>query len=171
MPSSEEYHIRAAGPHDAHVVLELVKDLATYEREPDAVKATPELLFQNMFGPTPYAHALLAYTGTLAAPGEPIGLALFFFNFSTWTGRPGLYLEDLYVKPRFRRLGVGRAFFRELGRVALEKNCGRLDWAVLKWNTPSIQFYESALGAKEMNEWQIMRLEEEGIAKLASGAV
>jgi GNAT superfamily N-acetyltransferase len=145
--------------------LELIIDLATYEREPDSVKATPELLRKNLFE-TPFAHTLLAFTGTADLQGEAIGLALYFFNYSTWTGRPGLYLEDLYVKPAHRSLGVGKAFFGQLGKIAQDKNCARLDWSVLKWNQPSIDFYEKRLGAKPMSKWMGMRLEEEGIDDL-----
>jgi len=115
---------------------------------------------------TPYGHALLAFSGAADAPGEAIGLGLYFFNYSTWTGRPGLYLEDLYVKPEYRANGIGKAFFVELGKIAQAKNCARLDWAVLKWNKPSIDFYERSLGAKPMSEWMGMRLEEHGIDNL-----
>ncbi|KAF8155620.1 acyl-CoA N-acyltransferase [Crassisporium funariophilum] len=159
------FHIRQATPEDVNTILQLIVDLATYEKEPESAKATPELLRKNLFE-TPFAHALLAFTGTVETPGEPIGLALYFFNYSTWTGRPGLYLEDLYVKPEHRSLGVGKAFFGQLGKVAQSKNCARLDWSVLKWNEPSINFYEKRLGAKPMSEWMGMRLEEEGIDNL-----
>ncbi|KAF9467866.1 acyl-CoA N-acyltransferase [Collybia nuda] len=160
-----QYHIRPANPGDVQVILDLIVDLATYEKEPESVKATPELLRRNLFE-TPYAHALVAYTGTADAPGEGIALALYFFNYSTWTGRPGMYLEDLYVKPDYRAHGIGKAIFAELGKIAQEKDCARLDWAVLKWNTPSIDFYERSLGAKPMSEWMGMRLEEQGIDNL-----
>jgi len=158
------FHIREATLDDVDIILQLIIDLATYEKEPESVKATPELLRKNLFE-TPYAHALLAFTGTAdsATDREPVGLALYFFNYSTWTGRPGLYLEDLYVKPEYRSLGIGKAFFGQLGKIAQEKNCGRLDWSVLKWNQPSIDFYEKRLGAKPMSEWMGMRLEEDGI--------
>jgi len=159
------YHIRQATPSDVPAILQLIIDLATYEKEPDAVKTTPELLRKNLFE-TPYAHALLAFTEASDAPERPIGLALYFFNFSTWTGKPGLYLEDLYVDPQHRAHGIGKAFFAELGKIAQEKDCARLDWAVLKWNKPSIDFYERSLGAKPMSEWVGMRLEEEGIDNL-----
>ncbi|KAF9051580.1 acyl-CoA N-acyltransferase [Panaeolus papilionaceus] len=159
------YHIRPATPDDVGTLLQLILDLATYEKEPESAKATPELLHKNLFE-TPYAHALLAFSGPERAPGEPVGMALYFFNFSTWTGRPGLYLEDLYVKPEHRSLGVGKAFFGHLGKIAQEKGCARLDWSVLKWNQPSIDFYEKRLGAKPMTEWMGMRLEGEGIDDL-----
>ncbi|TFK34456.1 acyl-CoA N-acyltransferase [Crucibulum laeve] len=159
------YHIRPATPDDVNTILQLIIDLATYEKEPESAKATPELLRKNLFE-TPYAHALLAFAGPADTPGEPIGFALYFFNYSTWTGRPGLYLEDLYVSPEHRAHGVGKAFFGHLGKIAQEKNCARLDWSVLKWNQPSIDFYEKRLGATPMTEWMGMRLEEEGIERL-----
>ncbi|KII84288.1 hypothetical protein PLICRDRAFT_118023 [Plicaturopsis crispa FD-325 SS-3] len=167
---SQAFHIRPAQPEDVETILQLVVDLATYEKEPESVKATPELLRQNLFE-TPYAHTLLAYSGSPSSPGEAVGLALYFFNFSTWTGRPGLYLEDLYVKPEWRGSGVGKALFGELGKVAQEKDCARLDWSVLKWNKPSIDFYEQKLGATPMSEWMGMRLEEAGIDNLKSLAI
>jgi len=108
----------------------------------------------------------MAIAGTPEQPGEALGFALYFFNFSTWTGRPGLFLEDLYVSPSSRNLGVGKALFGHLGRIAQEKGCARLDWNVLKWNAPSIAFYEKVLGATTMSEWQGMRLEEAGIDNL-----
>ncbi|KZS96330.1 acyl-CoA N-acyltransferase [Sistotremastrum niveocremeum HHB9708] len=164
--SSAKFFIREATPSDVDVILGLIIDLATYEKEPEAVKATPELLKKNLFE-TPYAHALLAFSGSASEPGEAIGLALYFFNFSTWTGKPGLYLEDLFVKPEHRSLGVGKALFGELGHVAEEKGCARVDWSVLTWNTPSIEFYEKKLQAKPMTDWLGMRLEGDGITRLA----
>ncbi|EKM76779.1 hypothetical protein AGABI1DRAFT_44438 [Agaricus bisporus var. burnettii JB137-S8] len=145
-------------------------DIAEYEHERESAKATPELLQKNLFGPTPYGHTLLAFL----PPSHPdcdkgaIGMALYFFNFSTWTGKPGIYLEDLYVKPEYRNYGVGKALFRRLGEVAQEKDCPRLDWSVLKWNQPSIDFYEKKLGATAMSEWVGMRLEDNGIERLKS---
>ncbi|KAJ3742723.1 acyl-CoA N-acyltransferase [Lentinula detonsa] len=153
-------HIRLATPEDSDAILQLIIDLAVYEKAPDAVKATPKLLRNNLFEKQ-YAHALLAMSGD-----KPVGLALYFFNYSTWTGRPGLYLEDLYVAPEYRKLGIGKAFFGELGKIAKETECARMDWSVLKWNQPSIDFYEKKLGAKPMSEWMGMRLEEDGIDSL-----
>ncbi|KAK7039564.1 acyl-CoA N-acyltransferase [Favolaschia claudopus] len=161
--------IRPARPEDVDDILQLIIDLAVYEKEPDAVKATPELLRKNLFGETPYAHALLAFPSAEAK--KPVGLALYFFNYSTWTGRPGLYLEDLYVSPESRNTGLGKALFGALGRVARERNCARLDWSVLKWNAPSIAFYENTLRATQMSEWVGMRLDEEGIATLEKFAL
>ncbi|KAJ7598873.1 acyl-CoA N-acyltransferase [Mycena floridula] len=160
------FHIRTAKPEDVDIILQLIVDLATYEREPESVKATPELLLQHLFK-TPYAHALLAFAGPDAEhAGKPLGLALYFFNFSTWTGRPGLYLEDLFVSEDSRGMGVGKTLFAELGKIAEDKGCARLDWSVLKWNQPSIDFYDKTLGAKAMSEWMGMRLEPDGIQNL-----
>ncbi|EJC99231.1 acyl-CoA N-acyltransferase [Fomitiporia mediterranea MF3/22] len=146
---------------DIDAIITLVKELAIYEKTEESAKATPELIKQNLFT-KPFAHALLA----MSPEGQAVGLALYFFNFSTWTGRPGLYLEDLFVEPEFRSKGLGKAFFAELAKVAQENNCARMDWSVLKWNTPSIDFYEKCLGAFPMSEWMGMRLEEEGIENL-----
>jgi len=168
--SQPAFHIRPAKPEDVETILRLIIDLAVYEKEPDSVKATPELLRKNLFE-TPFAHALLAFNGAPEAPGEAVALALYFFNYSTWTGKPGLYLEDLFVSPDHRGKGLGKAIFAELAKVAQEKDCARLDWAVLKWNKPSIDFYEKALGANAMPEWVGMRLEEGGIEALKKFAV
>ncbi|KAG9082964.1 hypothetical protein FS749_006429, partial [Ceratobasidium sp. UAMH 11750] len=138
---------------------------AEYEKELESAKATPELLIRNIFEKR-HASALVACLGTPDAPGETIGTAIYFFNFSTWTGKPGLYLEDLYVCPEHRNLGVGKALFGHLGRIAEENECTRLEWVVLKWNAPSIAFYEKVLGAKQKDEWVGMRLETEGVQNL-----
>ncbi|KAG2059637.1 diamine N-acetyltransferase [Suillus hirtellus] len=130
----------------------------------------PSKFRENIFEKK-YAHTLLAFDGTPEAPGIALGMALYFFNFSTWTGKPGLFLEDLYVSPDARNKGIGKALFAELGKVAQEKGCARLDWSVLKWNTPSIAFYEKKLEAKAMEEWMGMRLEEQGIENLQKLAV
>ncbi|KAJ3540857.1 hypothetical protein NM688_g6165 [Phlebia brevispora] len=164
------FFIRPARVEDVDTILELIVGLATYEKAPDSVKATPELLRKNLFE-TPYAHTLLAFRGSADAPGEAIGMAMYFHNYSTWTGKPGIYLEDLFVKPETRGMGVGKAFFVELAKVAEEKDCGRLDWSVLKWNQPSIDFYEKSLGASAMSEWMGMRLEGEGISNLKKFAL
>ncbi|KIY47410.1 acyl-CoA N-acyltransferase [Fistulina hepatica ATCC 64428] len=168
--SSRPFHIRVAEPKDVGIILELIKDLASYEKALDSVKATPELLVKNLFE-TPYAHAILAFTTSTAGEDEAVGLALYFFNYSTWTGRPGLYLEDLYVKPAQRGSGIGKALFARLARIAQDKDCARLDWSVLKWNQPSIDFYEKCLSALPMSEWVGMRLEEAGITGLAKSDV
>ncbi|KAI6148734.1 acyl-CoA N-acyltransferase [Pisolithus tinctorius] len=160
------FHIRQATADDVDTILKVIIGLATYENEPlSTVEATPDLLRENIFEKH-YAHTLLAFEGTPEAPGAPLGMALYFFNYSTWTGRPGLYLEDLFVIPEARNVGIGKAFFAELGKVAQAKNCARLDWSVLTWNEPSIAFYEKVLGAKRMDGWMGMRLDERGIAEL-----
>ncbi|THH00978.1 hypothetical protein EW026_g1637 [Hermanssonia centrifuga] len=163
--STKLFFIRPAVVDDVDTILQLIIDLATYEKAADSVEATPELLRKNLFE-TPYAQTLLAFTGSPDAPGEAIGMALYFFNYSTWTGKPGIYLEDLFVKPETRGMGVGKAFFAELAKVAEEKGCARVDWSVLKWNQPSIDFYEKALGATAMSEWMGMRLTGDGIKNL-----
>ncbi|KAF7795661.1 hypothetical protein EIP86_006826 [Pleurotus ostreatoroseus] len=163
--SNLQFFIRPARVEDVDTILGLIVDLATYEKAADSVKATPELLRRNLFE-TPYAHTLLAFRGQADAPGEAIGMAMYFYNYSTWTGKPGIYLEDLFVKPETRGMGVGKAFFAELAKIAETKDCGRLDWSVLKWNEPSIKFYENSLGATAMSEWMGMRLEGAEIGAL-----
>lgn len=159
------FHIRPATEKDVGDILRLVIELATYEKSQSSVEATPELLRENLFNKK-FAHAFIAIEGSVSEPGRTIGLALYFFNFSTWTGKPGVFLEDLYVTPECRGLGVGKALFGELGRVAKENDCARVDWSVLKWNQPSIDFYEKKLNASTMSEWVGMRLEGNGIGQL-----
>ena len=153
--------IRPATVADVPVILQLIRDLAAYERAPNEVTATKEQLVDVLFGRKPAAEVLLAFENE-----TPVGFAVFFHNFSTWLGRPGLYLEDLFVKPEMRGKGYGRALLVDLAKVALERGCGRMEWAVLNWNDPAIQFYRK-LGAKPMDEWTVFRLTHDGIAKLA----
>jgi GNAT superfamily N-acetyltransferase len=155
------FQIRAAQIEDVPLILQLIRDLATYERAPKDVTATEEKLVHVLFGPKPSAEVLLAFEGK-----EPVGFAVFFHNFSTWLGRPGLYLEDLFVKPDQRGKGYGRALLVDLARIARDRGCGRMEWAVLDWNDPAIQFYRK-LDAKPMDQWTVFRLTDEGIAKLA----
>jgi GNAT superfamily N-acetyltransferase len=157
------FKIRTATETDVPVILTLIRELAEYERAPDAVVATEKGLRDVLFGPNPSAKVLLALE-----KGVPVGFAVYFHNFSTWLGRPGLYLEDLFVRPAERGKGYGRALLGRLAQIAKECGCGRMEWAVLDWNEPAIQFYRK-LGAEPMNEWTVFRLTEEGIAKLASG--
>jgi GNAT superfamily N-acetyltransferase len=152
--------IRPATPQDVALILRFVRELAEFEREPDAVKATEESLTQALFGERS-AEAVIA-----EQDGEPMGFALFFHNFSTWTGRKGLYLEDLYVTPEARGSGVGTALLRHLAGIALDRDCGRFEWAVLDWNTPAIDFY-TAMGAESMDEWRIRRVSGDALVKLA----
>ena len=162
--TSENFQIRPAGVNDVTIILQLIRDLATYERAPDQVVATEDQLVDILFGERPVAEVLLAFKGEL-----PVGFAVYFYNFSTWLGRPGLYLEDLFVKPDRRGKGYGRALLVELAKIARDRGCGRMEWAVLDWNEPAINFYR-ALGAKPMHEWTVFRLTRDGIAKLADAA-
>ena len=153
--------IRPATVADVPIILQLIRDLATYERAPNEVTATEGQLTDVLFGKKAAAEVLLVFENTVA-----VGFAVFFHNFSTWLGRPGLYLEDLFVKPEHRGKGYGRAFLIELAKIARDRGCGRMEWAVLDWNEPAIQFYRK-LGAKPMEEWTVFRLTGEGIATLA----
>jgi GNAT superfamily N-acetyltransferase len=153
--------IRPAFVADVPIILELIRDLATYERAPNEVTATEEQLVDVLFGPRPAAEVLLAFEQE-----TPVGFAVFFHNFSTWLGRPGLYLEDLFVRPEQRGKGYGRALLVHLAKIAHERGCGRMEWAVLDWNEPAIQFYKK-LGAAPQDEWTVFRLTRDGIAKLA----
>jgi GNAT superfamily N-acetyltransferase len=163
MQQPPDFEIRPAHVDDVPIILELIRDLATYERAPDEVVATEEQLVEVLFGARPVAEVLLAFEGE-----APVGFAVYFFNFSTWLGRAGLYLEDLFVKPEKRGKGYGRALLVELAKVARDRGCGRMEWAVLDWNEPAIKFYRG-LGAKPMHEWTVFRLTREEIAELASG--
>jgi GNAT superfamily N-acetyltransferase len=158
-----EFEIRTTTEADLPVILQLIRELATYEREPDAVVATEAGLREVLFGAKPSAEVLLATENA-----EPVGFAVFFHNFSTWLGGPGLYLEDLFVRPEKRGKGYGRALLERLAQIAKERGCGRMEWAVLDWNEPAIQFYRK-LGATPMHEWTVFRLTKEEIAKLAGG--
>src|SRR6266849_9543290 len=161
MKVATDFQIRRARVEDVSIILELIRDLATYERAPEEVTATEEQLVDVLFGERPAAEVLLVFEGE-----SPVGFALFFHNFSTWLGRPGLYLEDLFVKPEKRGKGYGRALLVELAKIARDRGCGRMEWAVLDWNEPAIKFYRS-LGAKPMHEWTVFRLTRDGIARLA----
>jgi len=154
--------LRPALENDLDTIIELIHALAEYEREPDAVLLDREELRRHLFGARPYAEVVLAET----AEGTSAGFALFFHNFSTWLGKPGLYLEDLFVRPTLRGQGFGKALLVELARIAVERGCGRLEWSVLDWNEPSIGFYK-ALGAVPMDEWTTFRVTGEALVALA----
>lgn len=156
--------IRSATPADAALLHELVTALAVYEREPDAVKATPEDLRASLFGDGATAHALLCEQG-----GQVLGFAVYFFNYSTWLGRNGLYLEDLFVRPQARGQGAGLALLRHLAQLAVDKGCGRFEWSVLDWNQPAIEFYQ-AVGARPMEGWTVYRLDGERLAAFAASS-
>ena len=153
--------VRAATPADIRVILGFIRDLAAFEREPDAVEATEATLAEALFGPRPAAEGVIAEEA-----GEPMGIALFFHNFSTWTGRRGLYLEDLYVTPAARGRGVGTALLRHLAGIALERDCARFEWAVLDWNAEAIGFYRT-LGAVGLDEWTVQRVSGDALRRLA----
>jgi GNAT superfamily N-acetyltransferase len=154
--------IRAATPADIPLILELIRALAAYEREPDAVKTTEADLLRDGFGPHPRFECLIAEVA-----GEAAGFALFFYNYSTWRGRSGIHLEDLFVHPRFRGQGIGKALLARVAARAAEQGCVRLQWDVLDWNQTAIDFYQS-LGAKFLSEWRIMRVNDEAIHSLAA---
>jgi GNAT superfamily N-acetyltransferase len=153
---------RVATQADVATILDLIRGLADYEKLAHEVVATEDILLKNLFGERPYAECLIA-----DVDGVPAGFALFFHNFSTFLGKPGIYLEDLFVKPDFRGQGLGGQFFKELAKIALQRDCGRLEWSVLDWNEPAIQFYKK-LGAKPMDEWTAQRLSRHDIEAVAN---
>lgn len=154
--------IRAATPADLPTVARLIRALAEYEKLADSVVFDEAKLGDHLFGPRPYAEVLLAEAG-----GAVVGFALFFHNYSTFLGRPGIYLEDLFVEPAHRGAGHGKALLRALARLAVERGCGRLEWSVLDWNEPSIQFYRS-LGAEPVDGWTVYRMTGDAITALAA---
>ena len=164
MMTRADFKIRPAHVEDVPIILQLIRDLATYERAPNEVTATEEQLVDVLFGERPAAEVLIAFEGKSA-----VGFAVYFYNFSTWLGRPGLYLEDLFVKPENRGKGYGRALLIELAKIARDRKCGRMEWAVLDWNESAIKFYRS-LDATPMHEWTVFRLTRDEIAKLANAA-
>jgi GNAT superfamily N-acetyltransferase len=161
MNRPQNFQVRPARVEEVPTIMQLIRDLATYERAPDDVTATEERLVDVLFGERPVAEVLLAFEEE-----SPVGFAVYFYNFSTWLGRPGLYLEDLFVKPEKRGKGYGRALLVELAKIARDRGCGRMEWAVLDWNEPAIKFYR-ALGAQPMHEWTVFRLTREEISTLA----
>jgi GNAT superfamily N-acetyltransferase len=165
MKIQTDFAIRSARVEDVPIILQLIRDLATYERAPNEVAATEEQLVDVLFGEKPAAEVLLAFE-----KDTPVGFAVFFHNFSTWLGRPGLYLEDLFVKPEKRGKGYGRALLVDLAKIARDRGCGRMEWAVLDWNEPAIKFYH-ALGAKQMEEWTVFRLTRDGNDRLAQSEI
>lgn len=158
---SDPITIRPAGRGDVPLVLQFIRDLARYERLEHEVTASEAELAEALFGERPCAEVVFACDG-----GAPVGFALFFHNFSTFKGRPGIYLEDLYVRPEARGRGIGKRLLAHLARTAVQRRCARLEWAVLDWNEPSIGFYRS-LGAVPMDEWRVFRLTGDPLALLA----
>ncbi|MDR3741633.1 MAG: GNAT family N-acetyltransferase [Terracidiphilus sp.] len=156
--------IRPATRADVPQILAFIRALAEYEREPDAVRATEDDLLRDGFGPNPFYFCLIA-----EHHDTPAGFAFYFFNYSTWLGKPGLYLEDLFVLPEFRGLGLGKKLLQRVAAIAIEKNCPRLQWEVLDWNQPAIDFYK-AMGADFLDEWRNVRVTGEALARLAGAA-
>ena len=154
--------IRPATAEDVPTLFQLVMGLADYEKLTHEVTGTPEQLHQNLFGPKPYAEAIIAYVDEV-----PAGFALYFYNFSTFLMKPGLYLEDLFVLPDYRRQGVGSVIFQYLAKTALEKGCGRFEWSVLDWNESAIAFYKQK-GATLMHDWLICRVTGDALVELAA---
>lgn len=154
--------VRRATVADVAAILALIRDLAAYEREPDAVETTVDMLRATLFGPTPSAEAIVA-----EVDGAVVGLALYFTSYSTWSGRDGLYLEDLYVTPEARARGLGKALLARIARIAVSRGCARVEWAVLDWNVAAIDFYTS-LGAKPKDEWTVYRLDGDALARLGA---
>lgn len=156
--------IRKATPADAELIHRFIVELAVYEREPDAVEVTPEVLAAQLSADVPPFECVIAEEGD-----EPVGFALFFATYSTWRGAPGLYLEDLYVTPEYRHRGHGRALLAHLAAIATERGCGRFEWSVLDWNEPAIGFYQ-ALGARPVSDWTRFRLSRGALQALAGEA-
>jgi GNAT superfamily N-acetyltransferase len=163
-----DIRIARATEADVPIIFEMIRGLAEYEKLSHAVTATEEQLRRTLFGPNPAAEVLLAYEGVDGEAGECEGFALFFSNYSTFLAKPGIYLEDLFVKPHARGCGLGLALLKELARIAVERGCGRVEWSVLDWNEPSIGFYKK-LGAVPLDEWTVFRLTGDALESLAAG--
>jgi len=159
--SEDATTIRPATAADAPLIFTFIRELAEYEHLSHAVIATEENIRESLFGERPYAECVFA-----CVAGEPVGFALFFHNYSTFLGQPGLYLEDLYVRPTSRAKGVGRKLLNHLAQLAVDRGCGRMEWAVLNWNEPAIRFYQS-IGARPNSEWTTYRLAGEALERLS----
>lgn len=153
--------IREATISDAPTILRFITELAIYEKAPQAVKANIEDIETSLFAKESTAHAILCLINN-----EPVGFAVYFYNYSTWLGKNGLYLEDLYISPEYRSVGAGKAILKYLAKLAVSRGCGRFEWCVLDWNEPAIKFYES-IGAKAQDEWVIYRLTGEALDNFA----
>ena len=164
MSPASPFSLRSATPDDVPVILALIRGLAEYERLAHEVVATEELLRETLFGARPVAEVILAFSGDEAA-----GFALFFHNYSTFLARPGVYLEDLFVYPRFRGRGLGRLLLSRLARIAVDRGCGRLEWSVLDWNVDAIRFYRS-MGAEPMSDWTVQRVTGDALNALADAS-
>ncbi|GAB1447203.1 GNAT family N-acetyltransferase [Bacteroidota bacterium] len=157
---TNNFSIRFATQDDCQLILRFIEGIAAYEKLSDQVEASEEKIAEYLFGEKAFAECLLGFEGN-----TPVGFALFFHNYSTFVSRPGIYLEDLFIEPHFRAKGYGKKLLLELVKIAKERNCGRLEWSVLNWNQPAIDFYES-LGAVAMKGWTVYRLDEKAIENL-----
>ncbi|WP_354284065.1 GNAT family N-acetyltransferase [Stenotrophomonas sp. 2619] len=155
--------IRVATADDAALILRFIRELARYEKAESSVQTDEDGIRASLFGPAAKAHALIC-----EANGAAIGYAVYFYNYSTWLGRNGIYLEDLYVSPDSRGSGAGKALLQHIARIAVAENCGRFEWSVLDWNEPAIKFYEAA-GAKPQSEWTVYRMDGEALRTFAEG--
>lgn len=153
--------IRSASPDDCALILRFITELAIYEEAEDAVVATEDDIRNTLFATDSTTSAVICEIDR-----QPVGFAVFFFNYSTWLGKHGLYLEDLYVSPQYRGLGAGKALLKHLAKIAVSRNCGRFEWSVLDWNEPAIKFYQS-IGAEPQNEWVAYRLTDQALIDLA----
>ncbi|BAZ52143.1 GCN5-related N-acetyltransferase [Nostoc sp. NIES-4103] len=162
MTSSSDLILRFAEPSDSNVLFELIKGLAEYEKLSHAVTGNVLALEEHLFGSPKYVEAMLAEYA-----GQAVGFALFFYNYSTFLTKPGIYLEDLFVLPGYRRQGIGKALLKKVAQIAVERNCGRLEWSVLDWNEPAQAFYRS-MGASILDDWRICRVTEEALTQLAA---
>ncbi len=156
-------HIRPATAADAALILRFIRELAIYEKAESSVQTDEAGIRASLFAPDAKAFALVCEVA-----GEPVGYAVYFFNYSTWLGRNGLYLEDLYISPGHRGRGAGKALLQHIARIAMDNDCGRFEWSVLDWNAPAIAFYE-AVGAKPQSEWTVYRMQGEALRKFAAG--
>lgn len=156
--------IRPATPDDAETIIEMITELAEYEREPDAVRATAEDIITYGFGDRPKFHCLMCLWD-----GAPAGFALYYYTYSTWEGKPGIFLEDIFIRPEYRRHGIGKAVMIRLADIAVGEGCARFEWNVLDWNTPAIRFYES-LGGYHLSEWLPYRMDPENVKTLSKRA-
>lgn len=161
MTMTPDYHIRPAQPGDESTIVDLIRELAVYEKLEHEAQATPERLAQHLFGPRPFAEALM-----VERRGEPVAFALYFHTFSTFRGVPSLYLEDVFVRPPHRGQGIGKALLARVARIAVDRGCGRMEWSVLDWNAPAIGFYRS-IGARPMDEWTVQRVDDDALVALA----
>lgn len=157
----QKIEIRAATVADSALMLRFINELATYEKEPEAVVATEDSIRQSIFGEHSTVDAVICLIND-----EPVGFAVYFYNYSTWLGRNGMYLEDLYVSPQYRQFGAGKAILKYLAGIAVAKGCGRFEWSVLDWNEPAIRFYQS-IGARPMDGWTVYRLAGDELVALA----